>query len=124
MTYTVRATRWAHGWELDIAGVGVTQSRTLADAEMMVRDYLSADIGDEAATSAEVHIVPDLGGLELEAASVRATNDALSKASRDAAERSRQVARRLLDEGLTGADAAAVLGISKQRMSQLRKATG
>ena len=31
-TYTVRAKRWKHGWELHIDGVGVTQSRNLADA--------------------------------------------------------------------------------------------
>ena len=39
-TYTVRATRWAHGWELHIDGVGVTQSRNLDGAEQMVRDYI------------------------------------------------------------------------------------
>lgn len=120
-THVVRATRWAHGWELDIPGYGITQSRGLADAEMMVRDYLGADIGEDAAAAAEVRIVPDLGGLEDAAAEVRAVNDSLVKATRDGAARAREVARRLLDAGLSGADAAVVLGISKQRMSQLRK---
>lgn len=41
--YNVSATRWSHGWELAIEGVGVTQSRTLADAERVVRDYLKLD---------------------------------------------------------------------------------
>ena len=36
-TYQVRAKRWEHGWELHIEGVGVTQSRTLWDAEDMAR---------------------------------------------------------------------------------------
>lgn len=120
-THTVRASRWERGWELDIPGHGVTQSHGLADAEMMVRDYLAADIGDAAAAAVEIRIVPDLGGLENAAAEVRAANDALTRATHDAAERSRDVARRLLEAGLTGADAAAVLGVSKQRMSQLKK---
>jgi hypothetical protein len=43
MTYTVRARHWERGWELHVEGVGVTQSRTLARAEAMVRDYLRLD---------------------------------------------------------------------------------
>jgi hypothetical protein len=39
-TYTVRAKRWKHGWELHVDGVGVTQSRNLDGAEQMVRDYI------------------------------------------------------------------------------------
>jgi hypothetical protein len=41
-TYGVRARRWAHGWELHVEGVGVTQSRNLDGAERMVRDYIEA----------------------------------------------------------------------------------
>src|SRR5438067_4186011 len=50
-TYTVRAKRWAHGWELHIDGEGVTQARSLAAAERQVRDYLSLlhDLDDDAA---------------------------------------------------------------------------
>lgn len=39
-TYQVIAKRWERGWELHIDGMGVTQSRTVKDAEDMVRDYL------------------------------------------------------------------------------------
>ncbi len=39
-TYQVTAQRWERGWELHIEGVGATQSRTVEEAEMMVRDYL------------------------------------------------------------------------------------
>ena len=39
-TYRVRAKRWEHGWELHIENVGVTQSRTLWDAEDMARDLI------------------------------------------------------------------------------------
>jgi hypothetical protein len=51
-TYVVRAKRWAHGWELHIDGIGVTQSRTLDGAEQMVRDYIETltdrDVSDSA----------------------------------------------------------------------------
>lgn len=39
-TYQVTAKRWERGWELHIESVGVTQSRTVKDAEAMIRDYL------------------------------------------------------------------------------------
>jgi methanogenic corrinoid protein MtbC1 len=51
-TYVVRAKRWAHGWELHIDGIGVTQSRILDGAEQMVRDYIETltdrDVSDSA----------------------------------------------------------------------------
>lgn len=43
--YTVTAKRWEHGLELHIDGIGVTQSRTLDDAEAMVRDYIESLTG-------------------------------------------------------------------------------
>jgi hypothetical protein len=43
MTYKVTAKVWEHGWILHIAGVGVTQSEGVEDAEAMVRDYLELD---------------------------------------------------------------------------------
>jgi hypothetical protein len=48
-TYNVTAKRWAKGWELHIDGVGVSQSRTLASAEGMAREYiaLALDLADE-----------------------------------------------------------------------------
>ena len=57
-SYTVRAKRWEHGWELHIAGVGVTQSHGLDDAEMMVRDYIALDL-DVPADSFDVVITPE-----------------------------------------------------------------
>lgn len=45
MRYEVRAKRWEHGWELHIDGLGVTQSRTLAGAEPMVRGYIESLTG-------------------------------------------------------------------------------
>jgi hypothetical protein len=60
-TYTVRAKRWAHGWELHIDGVGVTQSRNLDGAEQMVRDYIES-LTDRDTSGDGVAIKPEAGG--------------------------------------------------------------
>ncbi|MBO2461730.1 hypothetical protein [Actinomadura violacea] len=44
-THTVVAKRWDGGWELHIAGVGVTQTERLADAEPTARDYAALALG-------------------------------------------------------------------------------
>lgn len=46
--------------ELHITGVGVTQSRSLADAEATVRDYISQDL-DIPEDSFQVSIVSEVG---------------------------------------------------------------
>lgn len=120
-TYRVRAKRWAHGWELHIEDVGVTQSHTLRDAEEMVRDYIALDTG-MAPDAFDVEITPEIGG-ELgkrTAAARRAVADA-EEARRAAAAQSRDAARQLQDAGLSGRDIAVVLQVSPQRVSQLLK---
>ena len=118
-TYHVLATRWSRGWQLHIDGVGVTQSHTLADAERMVRDYLALDGRSDG--DVDVVISPRVDELVDDVAAVRAEVRDLLEAQQRVAARSREVARRLKDAGLTGVDAAAVLGVSPQRMSQLLK---
>ena len=54
--------------------------------------------------------------------STRAGQIEQQKAQKAAAEESRKVVRRLKDQGLTGRDIAAVLGVSPQRVSQLTSA--
>lgn len=118
-TYQVRAKRWEHGWELHIAGVGVTQSRTLWDAEDMARDLISRreDLPDTAFT---VMITPEIGGgLDEESRAARDAVRSADRAQRQAAAQSRAAARRLRQAGLSGRDIAKVLGVSPQRVSQL-----
>lgn len=118
-TYTVTARRWRNYWELHIDGVGVTQSRTLSKAEEMVRDYLALDGHADAAT-ATIEIRPELdGNLAVEAEAAREAVRNAEQAQREAASRQRQVARGLKESGLSGADIAAVLRVSPQRVSQL-----
>lgn len=117
--YTVLAKRWDRGWELHIDGIGVTQSRTLNDAEAMVRDYISLDTG-EAPGSFVVEIIPEVSHeLDREARDARRAVADADNAQRVAAARSREVARRLKSVGLSGREIAVVLRVSPQRVSQL-----
>jgi DNA-directed RNA polymerase specialized sigma subunit len=120
-TFTVLAKRWEHGWELDIHGVGVTQSRTLWDAEMMARDLVSRREG-LADDEFQVSITPQIGGgLDEETREAREAVGAADRAMRDAAARSRRAAKRLHQAGLSGRDIAKVLDVTPQRVSQLLK---
>lgn len=118
-TYTVHAKRWARGWELHIDGIGVTQSRSLGDAESMARDYIVLD-RDVPPESFALEIVPEVGGgLDTDIREAREIVTTAAEMQQRAAERSRRVARRLKSQGLTGRDIARVLGVSPQRVSQL-----
>ena len=118
--YTVKASRWDRGWELRIEGVGVTQSRGLADAEKMVRSYLRMDLGPEAADGAEIEVVPVLEeGLAEEIGALRQEIAELAAKQRRTAARSGALVQRLRAAGFTGADTAAALKLSPQRVSQL-----
>src|SRR5690242_19472596 len=103
--YQVRAKRWERGWELHIDGVGVTQTRSLAKAEADVTDYLDMLVGEE---EREILVTPELGS-EIEAR-IRGAREALDQAvamQREAAERSREIVRSLMDRGMPGAEVSA-----------------
>jgi hypothetical protein len=120
-TFTVRAKRWEHGWELHIDGAGVTQSHSLQDAEMMARDLISRRLGISKDAFA-VKITPEIGdGLDEQTRAAREAVSAAEQAQRKAAVQSRDAARRLRQAGLTGRDIAKVLDVSPQRVSQLLK---
>ena len=122
--YRVTAKRWARGWELHIDGEGVTQSRSLGDAESMVRDYIAL-LREVPVDSFDVEIAPEVGGGLDDA--VRTAREAVASAEtarRSAAQASRAIAARLRNAGLTGRDIAIVLGVSAQRVSQLLRDAG
>lgn len=93
---------------------------TLDKAEAVARDYLETllEIDTE---GDEFYILPDLGGYESEVRYVRALVDDAATAQRRAGEQSRRVARQLRERGLSVTDTAAVLGVSRGRVSQLVK---
>jgi DNA-directed RNA polymerase specialized sigma subunit len=122
MTFEVHARRWDGGWELHISENDVTQAHSLSEAESVIRDYLAVE-HDVEPGSFEVRIVPEIDGLEDEAAQLRRDIGQLQDTQLEVAARSRALAQRLRERGLSGADTAAVLGVSPQRVSQLLKAS-
>jgi len=117
-TYQATAKKWEGGWELHIAGIGVTQSRTLRDAERMVRSYVALDTGLDR-NAFDVEIVPELGGLEARVKEIRTAAADAAKVQREAADLTRNVVRELRGQGLSGNDIAALLKVSPQRVSQI-----
>jgi len=116
--YTVQAVKWEHGWELHVQDVGVTQCRTLATATQQTRDFV-ATMFDIDADDAEIHLSVAIGGVEKDVERARKmTAEAIDK-QHQAATESRRVARELRHAGLSVADTAAVMDISKGRVSQL-----
>jgi hypothetical protein len=121
-TYTVVAKRWRHGWELHIEGLGVTQSRNLADAEAMARDYIALDL-DVPEDSFDVRVMPEVGdGIDELIKRIRGEIADAARAQSRAADSSRALVQKLKLLGLSGKDTAVVLGVTPQRVSQLARA--
>jgi len=123
----VVARRWEHGWELHVSDARgplvVLPTRRLSAAERTVRDFVVEHDGvSPRAVRVRITVTFD-NELDAEIAAVRAAVDHAERAQREAAARSRALALRLRDAGLTGADIAVVLRVSPQRVSQLMRAT-
>ncbi len=121
-TYNVTAKRWKHGWELHIDGVGVTQSRTLGTAEQMARDYIET-LTDKDASGDTVVVAPEFGALDHEVRTVREQLAAADQQQQEARNSYRALAADLRAAGLSVSDTAAILGVSRGRVSQLSKAS-
>ena len=115
---TVKATRWSGGWELEIDDNHHTQSTTLANARQQVVDYLDTVWDEIDHSDWTITVIPNIGGLDEVEAARRATREA-AELQEEAARMSRSAARKLRSEGLSVTDVAAVMGISRGRVSQL-----
>jgi CRP-like cAMP-binding protein len=80
---------------------------------------MAAEIAEQPAMLARL-----LADGSAEIAAVRAAVEHAERTQRATAARSRALALRLRDFGLSGADIAVVLGVSPQRVSQLMRTTG
>ena len=120
MDVEVRAVREGRWWVLHIDGGGTTQARTLTQVESMVADYLSLtrDVPPDTVHVTITDIDPGPGLADALTAARAAQADAV-RAQEKAAARVRALARTMLERGLSGAEIAIVLGVSKQRVSQL-----
>ena len=116
--YNVRAVKWEHGWELHVQDLGVTQCRTLATATQQVRDFIATMLESDAG-EAEVHLSVALGGIEQDVEHARKLTAEAIELQRQAATESRRVVRELRGAGLSVADTATVMDVSKGRISQL-----
>lgn len=121
---TVQASRWSGGWELAIDDAHHTSVRDLRNARQQVIDYL--DTVDETVDHAtwDVTIVPEIGALGSAVEQARAATKR-AQAERDrAAAQSREVAGQLRSAGYSVSDTAAIMGVSRGRISQLTRAVG
>jgi hypothetical protein len=118
-TYNATATREGRWWVVDVPDIGATQGRTTREAERMAADLVAImlDIPVEQVTVNVNFRLSD--ELTNEVRIARQAQKDADKAQRDAADRSRAAIRHILAAGLSKQDAARVLGISAQRVSQL-----
>jgi DNA-directed RNA polymerase specialized sigma24 family protein len=116
---SVVATRWELGWELELDTGGVTQVRALTRAVQQVRDYLDTVDPGQSHDDWQIDIVPDIGPVADDVKRAKAASQAAAAATVDAAKSMRRVVKALRSDGLSVADIACVLGVSKGRVSQL-----
>ena len=119
-TYEAELTREGKWWLIEVDGIGTTQARSLKEARVMAIDMIAAAKNVPGETI-DVYLRPKLDAeLEAEVDKARSAIRDLDEQQRIVAASSRRVARELVHTaGLTGRDAAVVLGISPQRVSQL-----
>ena len=108
---------------MHIAEVGVTQCRTLAQAEQQVRDCFET-LQDRHFDTAAVRISVDLKGIEDDIEAVKAETKSAADAQIQAGAHRREVARRLRAEGISVSDIASLLGVSRGRVSQILEGDG
>jgi hypothetical protein len=118
--YTATATREGRWWVIDVDGVGVTQSRTLAEAHTWAQGLVEAVTGE---AGADVTVTPSLPDGTIDR--VRNAQTVIARADaelRGAADEIREATRSMLRTGMSQKDVAAILGVSRQRVSQLLNA--
>jgi len=111
------ATREGRFWVVDVAGVGVTQGRSVREARAMAADLVEAMTG----TAETVEVTFELPAPVREAvAQARETHAEATRLASVAAEGYRTAVRELIaDNGMSKTDVAALLEVSQQRVSQL-----
>lgn len=118
-TYMVVAKRWNQGWELDVEGIGGTQTRVLATADQRARELIETITGQDASV-VRIDLHFDIDGLEQYVRAVRQQTGDAQTAARKAAATTREVVHTLRTSyGLSVSDVATILGVSRGRISQL-----
>jgi DNA-directed RNA polymerase specialized sigma subunit len=120
-TYRATASREGKWWIIQVDGIGATQGRTTTEAQRMANDLVAIM---EQVPLDDVHVeiefvIPGKLGQEIKRA--RQQTRKAEQAQRDAAEKVRQAVGHILSNGMSKQDAARILGVSAQRISQLTK---
>lgn len=107
-------------WVIEVDGVGATQARSLTLVESVAVDMI-ATVLDIPESSIEVEVVAEIDpDINHEIDAVRASIAELEAMKIQTAQRSRAMVRHLVEGlGIRGRDAALLLGVSPQRISQL-----
>lgn len=119
-TVEVTAKRWRGGWELWNGDDCWTQVSTLDRARQQVVDYLDTVEEGVDHSDWDIRVVPDIPNWTAVQAAREATREAAAVQVR-AADLSRQAVRALREDGFSVTDAAAIMGVSRGRISQLAK---
>ena len=117
-TVTVTARRWSGGWELWNGDDCWTQVARLDRARQQVVDYLDTVDEDTDHSDWTITVVPEVASLDR----VHAARETAARAralQKEAATAWREAALALRAEGLSVADAATIMGVSRGRISQL-----
>ena len=119
--YRATARREGKWWVIEVHGVGVTQGRSTTEAQRMANDLVAIM---EELPPEDVHVeiefeIPGALGAEIKRA--RQETRKAEQAQRDAAEKVRRAVGHILSSGMSKQDAARILGVSAQRISQLVK---
>jgi hypothetical protein len=123
-TYHAVAHREGKWWVVEVDGVGSTQGRTAAEAQEMAEDLVTA-MTEVRRGDFVVDVVFRLpAGLQVMVEDAKTKQRQAEEAQRSAAAASRRLVRRVLEAGLSKRDAARVLGLSPQRISQLTAEPG
>ena len=118
-TYSAMARRERQWWVVEVEGVGTTQARSTTEAHRMAAD-LVAVVDCVEIEDIRVEIEYELpGALGDEVRRARAETRAAELATRNAAEKIRQVVARIVMNGMSQQDAARIIGVSAQRINQL-----
>lgn len=120
-TYSATATREGLWWVVEVDGVGATQGRTTAEAQRMAADLVAVmeDV-PVAEVTVDVTFVPP-GDLAAEVQEARRATQQAAAEQRRAADLVRQAVQHILAAGLSKQDAARILKVAPQRISQLTR---
>lgn len=104
-------------WIVEVQDVGVTQARSVSEVHRMASDLVYA-MTDVRGAEVEVRFV---GGVFDEIEPVRRMQEQAEQQKAEASAAMRRLVASLHEAGLSGSDIARVLGVSRQRVSQLSR---